>query len=318
MSDEVDLRLSDVTTIMAKRKWTVVNLALLVTAASLASAWLKPTTYSSTATIVLVGASQTSVQAQQSQATAKHLAESRTVAAIVADRLHRAEPAEALLDGLSVSVPTGTQLLSFRYTGAQPGDATALAQGFADAFRDYQSKLLDDLVASSRALEQISDDLRSRLAAAETKVETAPTAADAVDARINVDSLADQLRTVEQQRTSLLGSAPVTSTEAEAASPAVRNAPPLKRGAMAGAAAGLVLGAAVALAVEALARRRRGRRLHATPAIHDAVPRRRDPVLFTPSPARSAMPRNSTTKVGHRWKQARTRTTGSSSGGATA
>src|SRR5215207_9206152 len=258
-SDPVDLSLGDVGTVLSRRKWTVIGLALLVTAASLLSSWHQTTTYTSTATIVLAGASKTSLEAQQSLATAKHLAESRTVAAMVADRLERTEPAEELLDGLSVRVPLGTQLLEFRYTALRRKDATVLAQGFADAFRDYQSQLLDRLVSSSQALDEIGDDLRAQLAKAETSVLTEAAPEEVVNARIEVDSLTDQLRSVEQQRSSLLGSAPVVSTEAELASPALQNSPPLKRGAIVGLVAGLVFGSVVAFAVEAAARRRRRR-----------------------------------------------------------
>jgi len=229
-------------------------------AASILSAAQQKTTYSSDASVLLSSAAQTSVEAQQLLATEKELAASRSVAVIAVQDLRLTESPDRLLTGLSVSVPVSTQLLTFRYSAPDPAQAERLAQSFADAYLKYQSRLLDGLVASYRSLDQLADSLRSRLVVVQAAVASARDNAQKSAAMALVDSLTSQISLLQQQRTTLLTSALISSTIAERAAPASKNAPPLKRGAAVGLIAGLVLGAFVAFACEYALRGRRKRR----------------------------------------------------------
>ncbi len=59
---DVDLGLSDVFAVLIARKWTVLGVALLVTAASVFSASRQATTYSSKASVIVTSAAQTSIE----------------------------------------------------------------------------------------------------------------------------------------------------------------------------------------------------------------------------------------------------------------
>jgi uncharacterized protein involved in exopolysaccharide biosynthesis len=286
---DVDLGLSDVFAVLIARKWTVLGVALLVTAASVFSASRQATTYSSKASVIVTSAAQTSIEALQLLATEKRLARSRPVAAIVVEDLNLSETPEELLDNLSVRIPLDTQLLEFSYTASTPEAAERLTQGFVDAHMKYQAELLDGLVASTRAIDSQIDGLREELENAQTRVANASTTEELTAATTEVNSLTAQISALEQKRTTLLTAAPVASTISEPATPAEQNSPPLVRAAVVGLLAGLVLGAFVAGLLELLSRRRsRNRGQPAHPAELDTPAGTIFPAAEFPAPAREA------------------------------
>jgi len=286
---DVDLGLSEVFAVLIARKWTVLGVALLVTAASVFSASRQATTYSSKASVIVTSAAQTSVEAQQLLATEKRLARSRPVAAIVVEDLKLRETPEELVDNLSVSIPLDTQLLEFSYTASTPQAAERLTQAFVDAHQKYQAQLLDGLVTSTRAVDGQIDGLRAELENAQTKLANAATTEEVTTATTEVNSLTAQIAALEQKRTTLLTAAPVASTISEPASPAEQNSPPLVRAAVVGLVAGLVLGAFVAALLELLSRRRsRNRGQPALPAELDKPAGTILPASEFPTAAREA------------------------------
>ena len=256
---DIDIGVPDVFGVLAKRKWTVAVVALLVAAASFASASTQKITYTSEGSVLVATTAQTAAGAAP-LATENQLAESRQVASLVAQNLKLTDTPEQLLTGLSVSVPLGTQILEFKYTAATPDLAEKVAQGFVDAYLGYRAQLLKGMLESSRAVSDQVDVLRRSLVVAQAAA-ARPRSSGAAAASAQVDALTGQITALDQKLTTLLSSDNlVTSTTAQPAAPAVENRPAPVKQTIVGLMAGLVVGAFVAFAFEFLGRRRRERR----------------------------------------------------------
>jgi capsular polysaccharide biosynthesis protein len=256
-SPDAPVPISDVSRRVLRHKWLVVLITLVVAGASIASAVAAGVTYTSKASVVVVGTPDSSTGAQQLMATTKRLAGSRTVAELVIRNLALTESPERLLAGLSVSNPLDTQILDFGYTSASAAEAERFSGAFASAFLQYQGSLQASLVTSSRSIDQLADSLRSRLVGAQAAVAAATDPAASAQAQKLVTDLTNEIASVEQRRASLLAEAPTVSVLAEDAAPGVRSDPSIVRAAVVGVLAGFVLGVFAALAFDLLMGQRR-------------------------------------------------------------
>ena len=79
------------------------------------------------------------------------LVSSDPVARAVAERIGDPASPDSLLSGLSVSVPTNTQILNIDYTAGSDTVAIRRAQGFAEAYLDYRKARNEDVTSAKTA-----------------------------------------------------------------------------------------------------------------------------------------------------------------------
>jgi capsular polysaccharide biosynthesis protein len=91
--------------------------------------------------------------------TEAQLVSSETVARDVATRVGESENASTMLNGLSVSVPANTQILTITYRGGSDEVAVRRAQGFAEAYLDFRKARSEQIVRArtERIQSQIND-----------------------------------------------------------------------------------------------------------------------------------------------------------------
>jgi uncharacterized protein involved in exopolysaccharide biosynthesis len=256
VSNDFELGVGDVVGVLRARAWLIIVVAVMVSAAAVLSAARQEPTYSSMGSVVVATTAQNSGQGTQLLATDKELARSRAVATLAAKQLRSKESVDDLRAKVSVSVPHGTHLLQFRATAATEGAAERLTDAFLSSYVRYKGQLLDDMVSATSAIDKRTDALRLRVADAEAAAADAPTPEARAAARDAIASLTSEINTLDQQRTRLLDSVPAAATIADNASPGKRDQPPLKRTAVVGFIAGLVLGAALAYVLEHFKKRR--------------------------------------------------------------
>lgn len=259
---DIDVGFPDLLSVLAKRKITLVVVAVLVAAISVGFAVTQKATYTSEGSVLVATTAQPTAGGAQVLATETQLARSRPVALLVVGDLGLRRTPEDVVKGLSVSVPLGTQLLDFKYTSASRADAQRIAQAFVDSYLKFRAQLLQGMLASSKAISDQADSLRQALADAEATAARSGNAAAVATANAQAGSLTDEITALDQKLTTLLASDNlVTSTSAQNAAPAVVNKPSVVKAGVVGLVAGLLLGALAALAFEYVGRRPRKQRL---------------------------------------------------------
>ncbi len=258
---EIDVGVPDLLGVLAKRKWTIVIVTILVAAVATAFAMKQKTTYTSEGTVLVATTAQATSTGAQALATEKQLVKSDYVAGLVAKNLKLTKTNKEILKNLSVTVPLDTQILDFKYTDQSPAVAQRVAQSFITNYLAYRAQLLQGMLASSAAVGNQAQALRTDLAAAQTAAAKAPVgSAASATANARANTLSDQITALDSRITTLLSSDNlVTSTSASSATPALKNPTPLTRAIAVGIIAGLVVGALGALALEFVARKRRER-----------------------------------------------------------
>jgi Mrp family chromosome partitioning ATPase len=174
---EEPVELGYYTAVLRRHRWLVGGLAALgalVAVASMGSA-----TYTATAEVVVRPLTTTAVGAAPepdrviNTNTEQQIARSTAVAALAAERLDADDP-KALLDHLTVAVPTESQVLAFRYSSADPDDAREGAQAFAEAYLDFRGTDARELVEERKAALQAEiDSLTAQLVEANTVINQA-------------------------------------------------------------------------------------------------------------------------------------------------
>lgn len=261
---ELDVGFPDLLSVLTKRKWTIVVVTIIVAVVATAFAVKQKTTYTSEGTVLVATTAQPSSSTADPLATEKQLAQSDYVAGLVAKDVKLRQTNKEILKGLSVSVPLGTQILDFKYTNQNPAIAQQTAQSFIKSYLAYRAQLLQGMLASSQAVSDQANALRHDLNVAQAAAANAPAGSAAAAAANNrVDTLTDQITSLDIHLTTLLSSDNlVTTTSASSALPALKNDPPLSRAIVVGVIAGLVVGALAALMLEFVEHKRRDRDAH--------------------------------------------------------
>src|SRR5699024_10528376 len=83
--------------------------------------------------------------------TEAQLVKSDAVAELVRKDLNSPVPLDVLRDGLTVSVPPNTQVLTVAYTSADRSIALARAQSFAESYLDYRHTRAESMIKSQAA-----------------------------------------------------------------------------------------------------------------------------------------------------------------------
>lgn len=192
---------------LKERKWTVLGITLLVTGVALAIAFTRPTRYSSESQVLVkpvsVSGGQSVAPEPLNMSTEKRLAESLAVAQIAADELS-ASDADKLHRALSVSVPTDTEVVVFRFTAATPEEAQTGAGAFADAYLEYRrDQVLEDLLGASKALQEQETALNTRLSDLNAQIAAETDPEQTVQLQNQANSLVGQIALLQQRLSDL-------------------------------------------------------------------------------------------------------------------
>ena len=136
--------------------------------------------------------------------TEAQLVGSETVARDVAKRLGESGSTASLLDGLSVSVPANTQILTVGYTAGSDSVAVRRAQGFADAYLDFRKARAEQVVrARTERIQSQVNDQNARLAGLLAKSTIEKNAARKSLLQEQVRGVTDQISQLRSQLTEL-------------------------------------------------------------------------------------------------------------------
>jgi succinoglycan biosynthesis transport protein ExoP len=126
--------------ILRRRKLTVLGIAALVVLATIAITARETRVYDATASVVVQGPPTTGGQSQVNMATEAAVAGSPAVAELVIEREHlKAVTARQLSANLSVHVPVDSQVLQFSYASPSPRVAQERAEAFAAAYLAFRT-----------------------------------------------------------------------------------------------------------------------------------------------------------------------------------
>jgi capsular exopolysaccharide synthesis family protein len=169
-SENLDLR--QYLSVLRRRKWSILLLTAVTVLAALTFSFRQTPIYASTAKVVVKPPTanqlldQAPVPPLVSMETEREIVASDSVAAIVADELPGALPAEDLLENLDVGVPTNSQILEITYSDPDPILAQETAQSFAEAYVKFKTQQALESITRVRSVIQdriqiVRDDLQS-------------------------------------------------------------------------------------------------------------------------------------------------------------
>ena len=185
------------------RKWTVLGITVLVTAAALAIALTRPNRYTSESQVLVkpvsVSGGQPVAPEPPNMNTEKRVAESLAVAQIAAEELE-APDADTLQEDLSVSVPPDTEVVVFGFTAATPEEAQTGAGAFARAYLQYRrGQVLEDLLSASKSLKEQETALNAQLTDLNSQIATATDPDRIVQLQNQANSVVGQIALLQQR-----------------------------------------------------------------------------------------------------------------------
>lgn len=255
------------------RKWSILVIVAIVVGSALYFTSRQTPLYSSNAQ-VLVTPIETSTSPQATANllnlnTESQIAASTDVAKLAAQRLDGSGGARDSLKGLSVTVEPSTEILSFVYSSPDPSAAKHGANAFARAYLDYRrQQTLDNLKASSLAVQQQIDSLNKQLDQVEGEISATSDEARQATLQAEANSLSSQIALLQTQLLQLTApeSLQVGQVVAKGTLPAVPYSPSYPRN----VALALFLGLALGFA-QAFVRDRLDPRLHDRSLVEQAL-----------------------------------------------
>ena len=252
--------------VINRRKWTIILLALLVLGLALAYSFRQEPVYRSQARLLVKPIPAVGYYPSVSLETESQLVRSQPIAERAAEIMGESDP-QALLAGLVVTPVPDSQVLEIRYSAQSASAAADGANAFAQGFIQYQNRQAMAQTEAGRQeaerqLEVVEEDLNKVLRAIERADQKNN---EAALARLQVEetSLSTRLGVLQQQ----LQDVPLADSDADVAGELIEEAAPpqspsspnhLTAGAM-GLFLGLALGLAVAFVKDRLDDRFRGR-----------------------------------------------------------
>lgn len=157
------------------RKWSILAITLLIVGVALLVSSRQTPIYESDVRILVIpvtGVGNVSVPLQEPNlATEAELIDSVAVAAIVADELDVPGPPRELLTSLSVDQPTDTEILEVSYKHPDPLQAQRKASAFADAYIQFRTETVNEVLLESAAdIEGSIDVWESRLSVVQRQI----------------------------------------------------------------------------------------------------------------------------------------------------
>jgi len=191
-------------TILARRRWTIILVTLLVFGLAMAFTIRQTRLYSSTASVLVNASTTGTTSTAPNMATEKQVAESAAVAVLAAADLHPTEPLRELTQGLSVDVPLDTEILNFSYLDASPRVAQLRAEAFAKAYLDFRAQeAASQLDASTKSIQARIQSLTDRLGQLNDQEATAKSSDQQAQIRAEETSIISQIGILEQNLSDL-------------------------------------------------------------------------------------------------------------------
>lgn len=258
----------DILAVLWFRKWTVFAVTVLIFAAAFLYSGSQTPTYQSQAEVLVKPIASLSGRADSGanfldMETETKVATSLGVAMLAAKTLGTTKLPSTLLSGLSVSEERTSAVLNFTYASSRRPAAQRGAQAFAQAYLDYRrQQAVDDLLASSKAIQQQLTALNDRSSALNDQINAAtdPPQRQALLAQSNI--LSGEIALLQQNLVQLLppDAIQVGGILQPANLPSAPSSPKTVRNEALGLMMGLGLGIAIAVLKERLEDRLRGRR----------------------------------------------------------
>lgn len=167
-ADTLDLR--DYLAVMRRRRFTILQVVVLVVLVAVGVTFLQTPQYAAEARVVVkpnsggTDAVSEIVLGSRELETQKELAVSLPVAEKVVESAGLDRDPERVVEDITVTLVRDTQILELRATSTDPQQAAALAQGFAEAYLEFRrDQALEDVLRAQQALESRAQDIRDRL-----------------------------------------------------------------------------------------------------------------------------------------------------------
>src|SRR6266851_681437 len=204
-STPVPLDFRDILAILRIRKMTILSITLFFVVAAVLYSRSQPKVYESRAEVLVrpitfaAGRFTDTGPSLLDMETEAKVATSRGVATLAAKTLRVTTTPDALLSSLSVSEERTSAVLDFTYASHTRSGAQKVAQAFADAYLDYRrQQALDDILASSRAMQEQLTLLENRLDAINTQIATTTDASQRQLLLAQTNLLSGQIALLEQ------------------------------------------------------------------------------------------------------------------------
>lgn len=209
-ADTLDLR--DYLAVMRRRRFTILQVVVLVVLVAVGVTFLQTPQYEAEARVVVkpnagnTDAVSEIVLGSRELETQKELAVSLPVAETVVEELGLDRDPERVVEDVTVTLVRDTQILELRATSTDPEQAAALAQGFADAYLQFRrDQALEDVLRAQQALESRAQDIRDRLDEISREL-TGATDAERTSLELEQARLSSDAATIATQQASLSGS----------------------------------------------------------------------------------------------------------------
>lgn len=191
--------------VLRRRKWSIVLVTALTVGSALAFSFRQTPIYTSVAKLQVKPPTvnqylqNVPVGSLVSMDTESQIASSAKVAELAAERLGTARTPEDLLESLSVSVPTNTQVLEIAFSDPDPATAQAGAAAFTQAYLDFKvQQATEAFAAVERSLSERIKDLQQQLAVQQEKAAAAePGSPEQLAAQAEIDVLTTRIATYE-------------------------------------------------------------------------------------------------------------------------
>jgi capsular exopolysaccharide synthesis family protein len=193
-------RLREQVAVLWSRRWSVVGVIVAVVGIWAFMAARKAPVYEAHVSVLVKPINLAGKKVDLIMATEQRIAQSLPVATLVAQKIPNADPA-TVLQGLSVDALPTVPVLDLTYRSSDAKEAARRVQAFAEAYLEHRrTDVIDDLVASSQAIEQQLRVLRDRLRVVS---EASVAATSDVERQLlsgQATSLAGQVAVLEQEQ----------------------------------------------------------------------------------------------------------------------
>jgi succinoglycan biosynthesis transport protein ExoP len=210
-SSDPSLDIREVLRRVARRKWLVLAIVILVGALAAFYSYTRPPVYSASARVLVdpdffTGQDDTDPSDNVFMQDEVELARSGQVAKLVREEGTLDASVDELLDHVSVSSPENTHILLVSFTDRDPVVAQRAAQGFAEAYLEYRATLAvnEAQAAQAQIEERLTGDPADPDDGIEGEIDNLQAQLDAVTDPATEATLNDDLSFLESQRDALV------------------------------------------------------------------------------------------------------------------
>lgn len=204
--DESTSPLRQYLSVLRVRKWSIISITAVVMTAALFWSFQQTPIYRSHADVLVLPIVLTlEAQIQEPNlANEASIAGSNTLSEQVVEALDIPVDPAALRGGLSLTVATGTEILSFTYSHPDPLEAQKRAQAYATTYLNNRRRgAIDSLVSASEPVQTRIDELNQQLTDVNNELAVTGDAARRSNLQAEANSLVTQISILQQQLNAL-------------------------------------------------------------------------------------------------------------------